>query len=709
MLNRALALGGVAVVAALGLSTPAQASSDSTCYPDWKVKQTVMNGCSSMALLSPGNDTRVNLLMLLHDRHGNVGVSNSTSYDAMERRGEAQPFDYGLFGQTLGQKPPEDDLYGRGGDRCISNDSGQADFDAALGTVKGPSAAEWAKLAEARSLLKPECNEGSDMRAVIAVAVEGITSKVGREFADYLRGAAAFYDGDFATARGLFAGLGKASAAWPKEAAAYMLGRVELNLAMENAFDEYGYPADAPNNKNELAAAERAFKAYLTAYPQGRYAVSAQGLLRKVYWLAKDNDKLLAAYIAAFKRPNLDGSNVSLADLVQELDVKLGSELEMDRVSDPQILAMLVLQKMRYSDDPEMQGDEKPISRAAIEALQPKFAKDKTLFAYLLAAHAFYVAKDPAETLRHIPADIGGDGYLAYSVQALAALAMDAAGYPQARTDIASVIQRSKKPFQRGTMELALAMHDERNKAVDRVFAADSPIKDPEVREILLRYNAGPKILRAQAASKSVPKQEREVALYTLLYKNITRGYYKDFLADAALIPSGTRPKPADDYTAPTYTNIAIFKWPGQKDGFACPSLATLATALSGAPKDAPSLLCLAEFARQNGFDSGAAWPDLPQSLDELPPKDQLGGTASLFPGKPFSRLEIYKGIIASPAADANSKAYALYRAVYCYAPSGYNSCGGVEVPQSQRKAWFNQLKKSYPTSPWATKLKYYW
>ena len=54
----------------------ANASADSTCYPDWKIKQTDYNRCSSTALLSPGNDTRVNLLMLLHDRHGVVGPAS---------------------------------------------------------------------------------------------------------------------------------------------------------------------------------------------------------------------------------------------------------------------------------------------------------------------------------------------------------------------------------------------------------------------------------------------------------------------------------------------------------------------------------------------------------------------------------------------------------------------------------------------------------
>jgi hypothetical protein len=699
-----------AAAAAVFATQPAQASSDSTCYPDWKVKQTVMTGCSSMALLSPGNDTRVNLLMLLHDRHGNVGISNATSYDAMDRRGDAQPFDYGLFARTVGQKPVDDEGGSANyGNRCASNESGQLDFERALSAAKGVPADEAEQLASARQALQPECTEGSDMRAVVATALEGVKSATGKAFADYLRGAAAFYDGDFATARGLFAGLSNASAAWPKEAAAYMLGRVELNLAMENAFDDYGYPADEANNKSELAAAERAFKAYINAYPKGSYATSAQGLLRKVYWLAKDNEKLLAEYTKAFNRKNLAGSNVSLADLVQEIDVKIGTDIDPDTVSDPNILAMLLLMAMRGPSDPDDAAKEAALRRADIEEHRARFAGQEALYNYLLAAHALYVAKDPAAALQTLPANPSGDGYLAFSQRSLRALALDAKGDPGARAALAAVLTESKKPFQRGTMELALAMHDERGKALERVFAADSLVKDPEVREMLLRYNAGPKILRVQAASKSAPKQEREVALYTLLYKDITRGAYKDFLADQALIPAGTKPKPQDDYTAPLYTNIAIFKWAGQKDGFACPSLTTLATALSGAPKDAPSLLCVAEFTRLHGMDGGASWPDIPQSLDTLPPKDQLGGTASLFPGKAFSRLEVYKSIIASPAADANSKAYALYRAVYCYAPSGYNSCGGVEVPIAQRKAWHNQLKKSYPTSPWATKLKYYW
>ena len=710
MIRRLLIL-ALALAAPLLFSSPVQASADSTCYPQWKVKQLDYFGCSGMALLSPGNDTRINLLMLLNDRNGAVGVSHANSYDMMERRGDAQPFDYGIFSLAIGQKPPEDenaDVDGFG-TRCVTNAGGQAAFDAALAAAKGLSANERDTLSKARRAMQPECSDGSDMRAMVAEAAASVSSVTAKAFADYLRGTAAFYDGDFATARGFYLGLAKAGAAWPKEAAAYMLGRVELNVAMAAAFDEYGYLADdKTGDTRALAAAEKAFKAYIAAYPQGAYTVSAQGLLRKVYWLGKDNDRLLAEYVAAFKRKNLDGSNVSLADLVQEMDVKLGGWIEPDKVSDPFVLAMADLQAMRYSDDPDYPSDVKPITRAALDAQKAKFAGQEALFDYVRAVHSLYVAKDPDGALKLLPANAPGDGYLAFSQRALRALALDAKGDPGARAALAAVLDSGSKAFQRGTMELALAMHDERHAALDKVFDPASPVKDAEAREILLRYTAGPKLLRTQAA-KAAAKQEREVALYTLLYKEITRGFYRDFLADQALIPAGTRPKPQDDYTAPVYTNIAIFKWAGAKDGFACPSLATLATALAGAPKDAPSLLCLGEFARLNGFDEGSSWPDLPASLDKPPPKDELGGTPSLFPGKPFSRLEIYKSVIADPAAAPTSKAYALYRAVYCYGPSGYNSCGGTEVPIATRKGWFNQLKKTYPTSPWATKLKYYW
>ncbi len=74
-----------------------------------------------------------------------------------------------------------------------------------------------------------------------------------------------------------------------------------------------------------------------------------------------------------------------------------------------------------------------------------------------------------------------------------------------------------------------------------------------------------------------------------------------------------------------------------------------------------------------------------------------------------MSRLEVYKSVIVNTKAPAGDRAYAMYRAVWCYGPSGINSCGGKGVDIAQRKAWYNQLKREYPNSEWAKKLRYFW
>jgi len=95
------------------------------------------------------------------------------------------------------------------------------------------------------------------------------------------------------------------------------------------------------------------------------------------------------------------------------------------------------------------------------------------------------------------------------------------------------------------------------------------------------------------------------------------------------------------------------------------------------------------------------------ETLDTQPEGDQLGSTPSLS-RTVYSRLAAYQGLIASAKTPQADKAYALYRAVMCYAPSGNNSCGGKDVDPSQRKAWFLQLKKNYPNSLWAKELQYF-
>jgi hypothetical protein len=106
---------------------------------------------------------------------------------------------------------------------------------------------------------------------------------------------------------------------------------------------------------------------------------------------------------------------------------------------------------------------------------------------------------------------------------------------------------------------------------------------------------------------------------------------------------------------------------------------------------------------RVNGFDGIA--------LDGRPPVDELGGTPSLFAGAAYSRLDAYQAVMAAPKASADDKAYALFRAVNCYAPSRSNELWRPRRRRAcaTRKAWFQRLKRDYPKSRWAQELDYYW
>jgi hypothetical protein len=147
---------------------------------------------------------------------------------------------------------------------------------------------------------------------------------------------------------------------------------------------------------------------------------------------------------------------------------------------------------------------------------------------------------------------------------------------------------------------------------------------------------------------------------------------------------------------------LGLFRTGASSDDFDCPALAATAQALVRNPRDYKPRLCLGDFYRSYGFDNlGVA--------EGRPGIDELGGTPTLFPGKPTSRGDIYADIIRDPKAPAQDKAYALFRAINCYAPSGNNECGNADVPQSQRRAWFQQLKRDYASSTWAQTLRYYW
>ncbi|MEF9671703.1 hypothetical protein QNM99_01070 [Pseudomonas sp. PCH446] len=57
------------------------ASSDDTCYPRWSMLKYSLDGCSNLAFLNPGNDSRVNLRLLLADQGALPLAPNPLSND----------------------------------------------------------------------------------------------------------------------------------------------------------------------------------------------------------------------------------------------------------------------------------------------------------------------------------------------------------------------------------------------------------------------------------------------------------------------------------------------------------------------------------------------------------------------------------------------------------------------------------------------------
>ncbi len=710
---RRLAMVMAGAVGAWGFGAPAGASGDYGCSPDWTLGSDAL-GCASAIVMAPGNDTRVNLALLLRDRGGLA--SQPGSYPPLDwDYGYAHNFfSWGIFSTSAYSRAeePENDFYGS---RCVSLKGGDAAFTAAIAANPKLLPAERQALIAARGQLQPICasfgagywmSEGAHPKAPPPAWPVEVQSKVAKEFLAYLLGAAAFYGEDWNGARNQFSELSASIDPWLKETARYMIARVELNAAQATSFDEWGF-FSGPDSVDQVAAARgaQALAAYLNAYPKGRYSGSAKGLQRRALWLQGDLGALADGYEAMLGL--VAPGSAAEAQLIEEIDNKLllakGAASAIDT---PLLLATYDLMRMRGGEEDDLDSADRPAIDAAELARQAALFKGhEALYNFLRATYSFYVAGDAQDVLGLIPDASGAAQHSAldFSRQILRGQALAALKDPAEEAFWLRLIGGSTGIYQRPAAELGLALHWESSGNLARVFAANSPIDESMIRKILLEHAAGAQILRAQAVNGARPQGERALALFTLVYKQLSHGNYAGFLSDAAQIPADADSSAGLwNLTGQDAIPLGLFTNGRFSDGYACPALKATAARLARNPKDGKGLLCLGDFYRLNGFDG----------FDEFavsPAPGSLGGNASLFPGSEIPRGSFYPAVIADPAAERGDKAYALYRAVRCYAPSGYNGCGGEEVAEAQRKAWFTALKRQYADTRWAKELQYYW
>lgn len=683
--------------AAIGFAAgPALASGDYSCSPVWKLA--VFGGleCGDKAALSPGNDTRSNMFFLMRAGKATpVESPRPAAVDEWEIRTFGRSFfSWGSLAAVYAGGLPDRDI--AGGSRCDSVTRSENVFGEALAANTRLSETERDVLVRARGNLAARCAGGTE-----PPNWPSVSSAPGKAFLTYLQAADAFYAGSWDTARGGFRDLRKAADPWVAETAAYMLIRVELNAAQENAFDEWGdFQGASATDAAATRRAGSAIDAYLKRYPEGRYAASAQGLKRRVFWLGGDTAGLAGQYEGLLA--TLAPGSAQSVSLIQEIDNKLlFKDDAAAAIRTPQLLAAWDLMRMRQDGD-----ESRPVLTAAdLDAQKIWFVGQPELYAYLQAAHAFYVGKDGKQALSLLPAEKGSGSLapLAFSRQLLRGMALGQTGDPGEEAHWRSLIERVRAPYQREAAELGLALMLQKADRLADVFAAGSPIRDGMIRDILLARTAGPDLLRKITRDRSMAQRQRDVALLTLLQKELQTGRYADFVRDRAMVPPGA-PKDQGLWDIGQMESIplGLFTSGRFSEGYACPALADTAAALARNPADSKGRLCLGEFWRLNGFD----WFE---ALDPMEDPGVLGGAPGQFPGKRTTRAAIYNAVIADPKAGPEEKAYALYRAVYCYAPSGNNDCGGEDVDLSQRRAWFQRLKKDYPASRWAKSMTIYW
>ena len=678
-------------VTAVAIASAAWACADSSCGPNWRLGSPA-HECAGRPALSPGNDSRINLLLLMRSVRP-LGDKPATYPKAdwdSHRLGHSF-LTWPQLRALLWPKPeprpeaPADTPAAI----CEASASGQPAFASAL-------AAEPALPASDRAALVP-------MRARLGCRPLGtdpaLASATGREYLAYLKAAEAFYAGNWPAARQGFAALAHAHSPWISQTASYMPIRIALNAAVAPAMGQYG----------DFAGLDKV----------DTKAASAKGLIRRALWLGGHTEDLARSYEQALVATPADDE--ALADLIEEIDVSLLRGTSAAAIAKaghvPHVLAIADLLQMRIVDP------DKPFALTATDlaAQQPQFAQHPDLYSFLAASRSWYAGQDPQTVLAMIPDASHTASFtpLAFSRQTIRGMALAKAKDPGEAAFWQALMAGADPLYQRPFAELGLALRWQHENRLDLVFAPGSPIGDATIREILLQNMAAPAILRTDAQNTARPAHERDIARFTLLYKDLSKGAYGDFVRDVALVPADANVD-ANLWAFPEQEilPLGLFTKGKWQDDFACPPLAQTAATLAASPANRRALLCLGDFWRLNGFDGFSLFRAAPDFGSE-PTADLLGFGHDGFPGSRLPRDAIYTAIIADHRALPEERAYALYRAVMCYAPSGYNGCAGpfqnaqdmdkAQASKTQRRAWFDELKKSYPTSPWAKTLRYYW
>ena len=670
------------------------------CEPNLAINDKNLNGCSNLPVLYPANDSQTNMTLLLSD----LGLATIKPLTADGNLWDANygtvPFDAANISaltenRILNQREKlskKDEIIFD--ERCYSFNSGNAAFISQVKINKNIPANEKQLLINERQKM----NQCGDKIALIAV--DPNWSVTTRQYASYLNASILFYNANYSAATKIYTVLSTVEDTWLKETALYMLIRTSLNSAYTTGVDQYGDVYLDNINQNLLKQFLDHITVYLKAYPNGQYVASARGFMRRGLWLSKRQDLLVNEIVWQIHNPKSKFYNLEMSQLPAEIDRRVFNSqyFNVKNLKDPFFLATYDLMYMRMpASDPY-----RPITWAQLAAQKEFFKAQPELFQYLQAVHLLFVQNKPQEALSYLPKDnIKNNNYLQLSQSFLKGQILEKTGQKQlAEHYWNQQFAQAKDSYQKGLFETALSNHLAARQDYSAFIGKKAKMSQLNLQRNFITQVANADSLQKIIQSNDSTLDQKQAATYTLLSKSLVHQNFDLFKQSFAFMPKnavqykGYNSDNEQLKNKPDFSNF-ICNGANITPQLKCSNLETLVNQLAQTPKDSLLNVCLGEYFRsEQGY-----------SVQQLGYAEQQ---QSSFSGKIFARGQVYKDILKSSSKD-DLHAYALYRSIQCYAPSGINDCGDAEVSKPVRKQWYDQIKRDYPNSTWAKSLKYYW
>ena len=672
----------------------AHAGYEEYCEPIFNLNDNQYQKCNNLPVLIPSNDNQTNMHLMLSDLGlATIKPSDPITDSLWDVSRTKVPFDAFNLSSVVENKIPnqrkfEGSSRNNFDERCNTLESGSYGFEQQVKANRKIPNNEKTILINARNKIV-ECDN-----KLTLINVDPNWNNVTRQYASYLNATISFYNTHYSTANKIYTVLSKVDDAWLKETSQYMLIRTSLNEAYASGMGQYGDVELEKINNTKLKQLFENITAYLKLYPNGQYAASARGFMRRGFWLSGRKDLLANEISWQLNNPKSKFYNLEMDVLPEEIDRKIFDDqpINIKIFNDPFLLATYDLMMMRTSSTEGY----KPITWSQLTSQKDIFKKQPELFNYLQAVHLFHVQKKPQDALKLLPQQSSLNNYLELSYAFLKGEIIEKMTPQNASEYWDQLYSKAKNAYQHDLFEAMLSNHLNQKQDVNAFIGKNAKIQQGYFQKRFITQFANENTLKAAIQSKQSTNDQKQLATFTLLLKSLNHQNFDLFNNTYALMPSDAAQYKGYD-SAEKYKSkppFANFIWNGSTitPSLKCSDLKNLSLQLAKTPKDPLLNICLGEYVRS----------DKAYTYGVFNVEDKA------FKGPLFARGNIYKDIIKNgPKGDL--QAYALYRAIQCYAPSGNNDCGDKDVEKSVRKQWYDRIKSEYPNTSWAKSLKYYW